>query len=79
MVSRFGTLIIDYIMSTKKIFSLIDVDHCIILYIIEGKLIFKIKLVIATHASWIPSKLDKIALCPFHPNYIALCPPSQIN
>ena len=52
-----STLIIDYIMSTKKLFSLIDVDHCIILYIIEGKLIFKIKLVIATHASWIPSKV----------------------
>ena len=22
---------------------------------------------------------DKISLCPFHPNYIALCPPSQTN
>ena len=23
--------------------------------------------------------MDKIALCPFHPNYIALCLPSQTN
>ena len=22
---------------------------------------------------------DKMTLCPFHPNYIALCPPSQTN
>jgi hypothetical protein len=44
-------------MSTKQIFSLIDVDPFIIRYIIDNKLIFKINLVIATHASWIPSQV----------------------
>ena len=44
-------------MSTKQIFSLIDADPFIIHYIIDNKLIFKINLVIATHASWIPSQV----------------------
>jgi hypothetical protein len=44
-------------MSTKQIFSLIDADPFIIRYIIDNKLIFKINLVIATHASWIPSQV----------------------